>query len=386
MYVSYFNYRDNLAESSRERSAHIINWWRIYAHDPRWVPPYFPLLKRELEPRFNPHLARLQPVYLYATAIQRRGITREWEPGAWMRAGIDFQPFFDLPVAAGIVLRDPRRKDGTGYLALLHSINDSESLEHLLESCAEESRRMGLNRLIGPTGISPHIHLGALVDSWDRLPPFNTPYNPPYLPDLLRERLSLAGKSSLYHMIVPEQGAFHAGPAQIELVPIDPEQLEGENLPLFAAGCPAQAGIQPPDRAEAAFLLRWLKPWRLHAWLALKSGQPAGFALYGPDLASRLKQANGGRSLARRAWLKFMASRPTDRGRLYFAGVLPEHRGQGIGSLLLKQVMRSAEELGWRGLSAGPLPDDSEGAAFLSHRGAQPIQSYHLFQWELTSH
>lgn len=383
MEVSYFNYRDSLAESNRERSAFIANWWRIYADDPRWVPPYFPLLKRELEPRFNPHLARLQPIYLSATAIQRRGRTRDWEPGAWMRGGVDFQPLYDIPVAAGIILRDPRRKDSAGYLTLLHSINDGDSLEHLLESCAEESRRMGLRRLIGPTGISPHIYRGALVDYWDRLPPFNTPYNPPYLPDLLRERLNLAGKSSLYHMDVPTQSAFPAGPARVELVPINPERLEAEYLPLFAAGCPVQAGIQPPDRAEAAFLLRWLKPWPLQACLALKSGQPAGFALYGPDLASRFKQANGGKSLARRVWLKFMASRPTDRGRLYFAGVLPEQRGQGIGSLLMKQVLRSAEEMGWRGLSAGPLPEASEGAEFLFHQGAKAKQSYHLYQWDL---
>jgi GNAT superfamily N-acetyltransferase len=386
MDVSYFNYRDSLAENSRERSAFIANWWRIYADDLRWVPPYFPLLKRELEPRFNPHLARLQPIYLSVTAVQRHGRTREWEPGAWMRGGVDFQPLFNLPVAAGIVLRDPRRKDGAGYLALLNSINDGESLEHLLESCAEQSHRMGLRKLIGPTGISPHLYNGALVDCWDRLPPFNTPYNPPYLPDLLRERLSLAGISNLYHLDVSAQDVFPAGPSQVELVPIKPERLEDEYLPLFAAGCPAQAGIQPPDHEEAAFLLRWLKPLPLQAWLALKSGQPAGFALYGPDLASRFKQASGGRSLARRAWLKIMASRPTERGRLYFAGVLPEQRGQGIGNLLLKQVLCSAEELGWRGLNAGPLPEDSEGSTFLRHRGAQPIQNYHLFQWELTSY
>lgn len=386
MDVSYFNYRSSLAESRRERSAFIANWWRIYADDPRWVPPYFPLLKRELEPQFNSHLARLQPVYLSATAIQRRGRIREWEPGTWMRGGVNFQPLYDIPVAAGIVLRDPRRKDGTGYLSLLRSINDRESLEYLLEITAEESRRIGLKRLIGPTGISPHIHPGALVDCWDRLPPFNTSYNPPYLPDLLRERYSLAGTSRLYHLDVPAQGVIPAGPSQVELVPINPERLEDEYLFLFAAGCPAQAGIQPPDREEAAFLLRWLKPWPLNAWLALKSGQPAGFALYGPDLAVRFKQANGGRGLARRAWLKLVASRPIDRGRLYFAGVLPEHRGQGVGSSLLKQVLVSAEELGWSKLNAGPIPVDSECAAFLSHRGAQPIQNYHLFQWNLTSY
>jgi GNAT superfamily N-acetyltransferase len=385
MNVSYFNYRDTLAESRREKGAFVANWWRIYADDPRWVPPYFPLLKRELETRFNPHLARLQPLYLYTTAVQRRGGTRERDPGAWMQRGVDFQPFLDMSVAAGIVLRDPRRKDGTGYLVLLRSINDGESLEHLLETCAVESRRRGLRRLIGPVDISPHLNSGVLVDCWDRLPPFNTPYNPPYLPDLLRGMLNPVGKSRLYHLESQAPKAPPDRPAQAELSRIDPECLGTEYLPLFAAACPPMAGIMPPDREEAGFLIRWLKPWSPQAWLAQVNGQAAGFALFGPDLAPRFKQSKGGRSLARRAWLKLTTGRPADHGRLYFAGVLPERRGQGIGSLLLNRVLQSAEELGWQSISAGPLPENSEGAAFLSHRGAQPVQTYHLFQWELTS-
>jgi hypothetical protein len=65
MYGGFFNYQSRIAESWLDRTSFTWNWWRIYARDPNWVPPYYPLFRRELETRHNSHLARLDPIYLF---------------------------------------------------------------------------------------------------------------------------------------------------------------------------------------------------------------------------------------------------------------------------------------------------------------------------------
>ncbi|MCI0398281.1 MAG: GNAT family N-acetyltransferase [Chloroflexi bacterium] len=373
--ISYINHRVYSAVTGWERRSFARKWWSIFAGDSRWTPPYYPALQRELNPARNPHLARLQPDYLYIEAlpVEQRPVNRF--------SSVPVVSPFELALATAAILYDPRRQDETAYLSLFHCANDEESLERLLDSVAETLAGKGCRRLVGPTGFSPHLESGLLLDHWHRPPPWHTPYNPPYLPELLDRSARPGRRLRLYHLPVePGPLELAAGPA--EIVPLEPGRLATGLLPLLAEASPTGNDFPSPDEAEAAFLLRWLGPQTLSGWLALVDGQPAGFALLQPDLASRLRLARGGRNLLRRLWLPLLLRLPVRQGRALYGVVRPAWRGRGIGRQLLAHCLAAARRHGWTSLSLGSVVEESQAAAWLAQQGAEARQTYQLYQWE----
>jgi GNAT superfamily N-acetyltransferase len=237
-------------------------------------------------------------------------------------------------------------------------------------------------RLIGPTGLSPHLGTGLLQDHWDELPPLHSPYDPPYMLEAVDSAMRPLGRSRLYHLEIPPERP-PAPPALAQLSPLEPARLASDLLPLLAAACPSWADFAPPDAKEAAFLLRWLGRWPLYGWLAQVQGEPVGFVLLQPDLSPRLRRAGGGRRRLWRPWLTWVSQRPARQGRLLYGAVLPQWRGRGIGRQLLHQALITGHEGGWRTLSIGPLPTTSSACAFLERQGARSRQSYLLYQRDL---
>jgi ribosomal protein S18 acetylase RimI-like enzyme len=78
-----------------------------------------------------------------------------------------------------------------------------------------------------------------------------------------------------------------------------------------------------------------------------------------------------------------MAQRRAAGGRLLFAAVLPQFRGQGVGRQLLRQALADARQQGWQQLTVGPLPTTAPGSAFLESFGAEARQTYLLYQRDL---
>ncbi len=342
------------------------------------MPPYYPALHQGLTPAKNSHLARMQPILTYIEAVPRRQPSNAFGPP------LATLPLLGRSVVATVLLPDPRRQDGTAYLGLLHCVNDTGTLKVLLDSLGELLRAQGCRRVIGPTGLSPHLGSGLLQDYWSDVPPLHTPYNPPYMPEVVGHVLRPLARSQLYHLDVPpESPPTAATPAK--LTPLDPSRLSSDLLPLFVTACPAwpRADFPPPDEAEAEFLLRQLGPWPLWGWLAELDDKPVGFVLLQPDLAPHLKQAGGGRRWWWRLWLAWAARRRTRQGRLLFMAVSPEQRRQGVGSQLLRQALALAREQGWQRLTSGPIPSVGPANKFLQHHGATPRQTYLLYQQDL---
>jgi GNAT superfamily N-acetyltransferase len=368
--ITYINHSSRVAQSWWERWRFVANWWRLYKKDPRWRPPYYPALRRALEPGRSPHLARTSPWLVQTEALPRRKQRSEM-----------VDPSFERVVAASVVLTDPRRTDRTAYLALLHCINDLSSLKQHLAFIAEALAARSYHRLIGPTGLSPHLGSGLQQDYWHQLPPLHTPTNPPYLPELADLTLRPLTRSQLYHLDMPPDLPPAPSRRLASLRLLDPARLAGDCLPLLAAACPAtRADLVPPDAAEAEFLLDWLGRWTLLGWLAEVAGQPVGFVLLQPDLAPRLHRAGGGRSLLGRLWLAWAAGRLARQGRILLAGVVPEWRGRGIGQQLLHQARVTAHQQGWQSLTVGPLPATGPAPKFLKQQGAEPRQTYLLYE------
>jgi len=369
----YFNHRNQIIRDWWGRWSFVWQWWHLYGGDPKLAPPYYPTLRRELEPTRNSHLARLSPLFIKTEALPRRRSPSPYglDSAAW-----------DQPVAMSVFLADPRRQDRTAYWGLLRCRNDAESFKRHLDFIMEILGSQGYARLIGPMGLSPHLQAGLLQDSWDVIPPLHTPYAPPYLPEVVESAMRPLARSQLYHLdILP--GLPPAPPARAKLTPVDPQRLATDLLPLLAAAATTRPDFPLPDPDEAAFLLRWLGQWPVIGWLAEIDEKPVGFTLLQADLSPRLRQAKGGRNPLWRVWLAWANRRPTQHGRVLFGTVLPPWQGQGIGRQLLYQAQQTAHQHGWRSLIFGPLPMTAPTVKFIKSYGAIARQTYLLYQKEL---
>ncbi len=401
--MPYFNYTlhaTHAADASYwERRAFVNAWWAIGRDDERWTPPRYGTFRRELAPRRNDHLARLEAMLLYVEALYRTGLRRSRTD----QQEIPLTSILEKPLAAAVALFDPRRDDATAYLAELKLADDAEAFERLYDRLEEALSDAGIQRLIGPVGLSPYLDRGLLVDSWDAWPPQHTPTNPPYLPELLERRARVRQVGRLYHVMVGEEAARMAASrgglsvnGAVAVRPFEVARLAGELLPLLVAAVDDGCGFAPPDAAEAAYLLRAAGP-AAFGGLAEVDGAPVGFVLLAPDMAGRLRAARGGRPLWGRAALALGDRRPVGAGRLLFGGVLPAWRGRGVGSALWGWALASARSRGWQSLSVGPIwsprrssrvpttDPEPAAAAFLTARGAvagqTAGQTYHVLEW-----
>ncbi|MBP6016649.1 MAG: GNAT family N-acetyltransferase [Candidatus Promineofilum sp.] len=386
--MPYFNYSIHVAEAGAasywERRAFLNAWWSLYEDDSRWTPPEFARLRRELDPRRDEHLARLEATLIHIDALHRTGVRRSRTD----QQEIPLVSVIERPLAAALTIVDPRRKGQTAYLALPHLGRDKEAFDHLYDHLVESLSARGYHRLITPVGLSPHLGAGWQIDGWDEWPALHTPSNPPYVPELVETRLKPFQNGRLYRVAVPSKPVDNfAGPATIR--PFDPRRLAGDLLPLLAAATEnVTAGFALPDAAEAAFLLRSLGPESLAGYLAEVDGRPAGFALLGPDAARRARATRGGRSLWRRgayaAASRLGGQGQDNNGRVFFAAVLPEWRRRSIGHQLWLQTLAAAHEHGWNALTIGPIwrPSGAPLAAmtFLEQRAAVPRQTYRLYE------
>jgi len=365
--ATYFNFQETEAGDRWQRRTFLKIWWRFYVGDRQWTPPHYPTLRRALTTPYDPFLQQRDPHLLYLEALPRSvGKERPGHPfttSAWER-----------PVAATVTLR---AADGAVHLALPRCANDRATLRQLLETAVGSS---GGHTLLGPTHLSPYLGAGALDSHWNLRPPQHTPYNPPYFCDLLRSVMQPITRSRLYHLDVPSARPPATGPAS--LVPLEPDRLTGDLLPLLGAACATWRDFPPPGAAEARFLLLWLEQWALQGWLALIDGQPVGFVLLQADRAPAMQRTGGGKALWRRLWLQWATSREASAGRLLFGAVLPNWGRHGVGGQLLAAALATAANAGWQKVTVGPIPDGAPAATFLEKYGAFPQQTYQLYRWQ----
>lgn len=309
-------------------------WRRIYARDTSFRPPPAGLLRHTLE-TLNPHA-------LWLEALSR--------DAALPSSGLD------LPVATAAVRPDPQNP-GSGYLSLLHFVNDRLTLTTLMEMLAEELYPHGIRKLLGPTHVFPFIGGGSLSSHWHLPVPCDTPYQPPYASEHLRALLRPVETLRLFHFETT------LGPTSVPgvmLRRLEPHRLATDLLPLL------QNVVLPyaVTEMEAKAMLRWLEPY-----------QPAGFwAAYpsDPEIAVGFVLLYGERS---------SLIRPNARrtGRLW-GGVREEAKRQGIGIALLEAGLSGARERGWGSLSIGPISEGGSAAAFLKSEGGIPVQHYTLYR------
>ncbi len=322
--------------------------FELYRGDPNWVPPLLSQRRHLLEAKHNPFFEH-SDVVLWLARRQGRVV-------GTISSHVDH-------------LHNKVHEEKIGMFGFFETVNDYAVAEALLSTAKDWARQQGMAALRGPLSFSQNDECGLLVDGFDGAPMVMMPYNPRYYIEFL-ERFGLTKAMNLYAYF-GDLAQFGGDPANLpeKLVRVTDkvkaragitlrfldmklfdEELE-EAKKVYNKAWQKNWGFVPMTDAEfdklAADLKQVLDP-RL-AVLAEIGGEPVGVVVAVPDANQVLKYLDG--RLFPIGWIKALwYSRKVNLARLMILGVVEEHRGRGIESLLIFETFKAAIQSGYQGM------------------------------------
>jgi hypothetical protein len=140
--------------------------WRLYEHDPYWVPPLLPLQRNFLDPARGPFFEIGEAQYFLAYWRGR--------PAGRISAHLNraYDQYHDTI---------------TGFFGFFECIPEPMVANALFEAAAHWLRRHGKQRLVGPLNFSVYDEMGLLVEGFDSMPAIFQTHNPPYYQEILAD-------------------------------------------------------------------------------------------------------------------------------------------------------------------------------------------------------
>jgi GNAT superfamily N-acetyltransferase len=348
--------------------------WRIYRHDPNWVPPLILDQLQFFMPGKNPYFS-------HSTA-QLFMAFRGDEPVGRISAHENNQHI-------------QAHKDGAGFFGFFECINDHAVANALFGVASTWLGERGLKTMRGPVSFSVNHEAGLLLDAFDEPPLIRMTYNPPYYADLL-EGYGLQKIQDLYAYVMLESEEI-------------PERLRGisdlvlEDPKLVVRTVAVRDFKNEMERIKKIYAEAWSENWgavpltdeefdrivgelrliydRDLFFIAEYDGEPAGMSLVLPDMNQALKKA-GGRlfplGLLKMLWYK----RKINAWRMPILGVRQEHRLRGIEVVFVCRTYDVAKknrnyrkgELSW------VLESNTAANALLKRLGARRSKTYRIYE------
>ncbi len=363
-----------------ERDVFIKFPWRIYAHDPVWVPPLI-IERRGFLDR------KKHPFYQHGDAalfLARRG----GEIVGRIMASDD--PNYNA-----------LHQSNVGCFGLFESIDDDAVARALFEAAAGWLRARGRNEIIGPIDYSTNYVCALLVDGFEHPPTILTAHNPPYYERLLQSwGLTKAIDFYAWWFSNPDRACQRLRRlarsikdrqrATIRPVNLSHLGAESERLRrIYNEAWQHNWGFVPFTPAEFEYMAHELKPIIIPdlTLLAEVNGEPAGFILCVPDINAALRHANGRLTtfglpigLAKLLYHK----RRLRRMRLVALGIIPQYRRSGIAEMLvLRMIETGMLERGYFGECSMTLENNHMINRFLEAIGADRYKTYRVFSRSL---
>jgi GNAT superfamily N-acetyltransferase len=332
--------------------------FELYRGDPNWAPPLLSQRRHLLEAKHNPFFDH-SDVVLWLARRQGRVV-------GTISSHVDH-------------LHNKVHEEKIGMFGFFEAVNDYAVAEALLSTARDWARQQGMVALRGPLSFSQNDECGLLVDGLDGPPMVMMPYNPRYYIEFL-ERFGLTKAMNLY--------AYFGDLAQFGG---DPNNLP-EKLVRVTDKVKARAGItlrfldmklfdEELEEAKKVYNKAWQKNWGfvpmtdaefdklgadlkqvLDPHLALIAeidGEPVGVVVAVPNVNQVLKYLNG--RLFPIGWIKALwYARKVDQARLMILGVVEEHRGRGIESLLIFETFKAAIQNGYQGMEMSWILENND--------------------------
>jgi hypothetical protein len=326
-------------EDRRCQKAFINFPFDLYKDTPQWVPP----LKIDMRKIFKPSYA----FYQYGDAVFLLALS-----GSGQILG-------RLAVANNHRYND-FHKSKTAFFYYFETVKDPDVAQALFSHGFDWAHSQGLNRVLGPKGLTVLDGFGMLIKGFQHRPAFGQAYNPPYYPDLINDLGFTKVKDILTGWIdenteVPEKIAKAAKLVEKRMgysVPLlktkaDLRKVVGEFQTLYNESLAEPAGNPPitdEDMANMVRQLLWIADPRL-VKLIYKDGKAIGWLLVYPDIGAAFQRIKG--RLFPFGWLHILLeSKRTKWVNMNGIGIIEKYQRLGATSVLYNEFHKSVMESG----------------------------------------
>ena len=363
--------------SRRERQLFLTFPWRIYRHDPLWVPPLLPDWAERIDPHKSVFFQRGQAECFIA-----------WRDGR--------------PVGTICAAEDRPANQERGsrecVFGFFNFIEDYSVMEALLAQAAGWAQAHGLDTLIGPFNLDYEDGYGVLVEGRDRPPVLMCGHTPAYyLPYIERYGFQpLRGDNLAFAVdIRADTPAFQdlAGMAErvrargrVHIRPADMTHWEDELERIYVLLNTSMRHLPDYRSWPREVVFNSLAPFRQIAdpeliLFAEIDGQTVGWFPGLPNLNEAFIHANGLRYPWNYLTLAWYMRRRSQCLTVKSILVPPEYWGAGIPILFFDEMLRRARAKGYRWIDASLTSDDNPRTPQLAARvGAKLYKRYRVFK------
>lgn len=271
---------------------------------------------------------------------------------------------------------------------------DEEAAAQLFERAFDWARRRGLNRIVGPRGLTALDGYGLLVEGFEHRQLMSmTGYNPEFYPALV-ERCGFQKEVDFVSytldrdtFVMPEavKRAGARAERELRILRFDSRRAliraARQIRDTYNAAFVNNWEYYPLSRREVDFLVDQVRPLadpRLMTFIASSEGL-VGFLLAFPDVSAALQRMHGRLTPWGVARL-LLERRRTCSVALNGAGIIPKYQGKGGNALLYLQIEHAIRESHF---DTAELPQVAETATRmrrdLTTLGARPVKTHRVY-------
>ena len=362
--------------SRTELDAFIKFPWRIYEHDPVWVPPLLierkAFLNRKTHPFYKHGEAALFLARLNGEVVGRIMASDDPRYNAFHQSNI-------------------------GCFGLFECIKDGRAAAALFAAAEEWLQTRGRTEIMGPIDYSTNYVCALLIDGFQHPPTLLTSHNPPYYAELI-EGCGFTKAKDWYAWLFTDFSRpterlrkiaeARAGKHGVTIRPVDPKKIVEESRHLqtvYDQAWQKNWGFVPFTRAESEHMAQEMKPLIIprSVLIAEIGGAPVGFAICIPDINVALRHLNGrltcfGLPIG---LIKLLYYRRKIRLVRFIAlGVVEKYRHAGIAEMLVLQMMDEVSKRKSIGELSMTLEDNVMVNRFVAALGASRYKTYRIYQ------
>ncbi len=366
------------ATTAAERAEFIRVPWRIYTHDPAWVPPLILERKEFLNPQKHPFYKHGAAALFLAR--------RDGEIVGRIMASDD--PHYNA-----------LHQSNVGCFGLFESIDDPAVAHALFNRAAAWLRARGRSEIMGPIDYSTNYTCGLLVDGFQHPPTILNSHNPPYYEQLIEsDGFTKAMDLFAWWLVDPARAVqrlrrFASALKNRQLPTIRPANLQqvGEESrrlrEIYNEAWENNWGYVPFTPEEFAYMTKELKPLVTPELVLIAeiNGEAAGFLLCVPDINQALRHVPNGRLTTFGlpiGLLKLLYhKRRVTRVRLVALGVVPKFRRSGVAEMLVLRIIEHAMlQRGYAGEASLVLENNHLMNRFMAAIGAEKYKTYRIYR------
>lgn len=353
--------------------------WKIYRHDPNWVPPLLMERKEFLDPKKNPFFHHAEVAFFMAY----RG-----EEAVGRIAAIDNK------------LHNDYHGESVGFFGLFECVNDQAVADALLNQAKEFLKGRGLAAMRGPANFSSNDEWGLLVDSFDRPPVILMTYNPAYYVPLLEKHGLKKVKDVVAHYLEAPKEVPERIRRGVELIlkrneftvrKINMKDFDNEVKrikAIYNAAWEKNWGFIPMTDAEFDFMAKQMKQIVDPDFILIAEhkGNPVAFSLTIPNLNEALIKIHDGKlfpfGLIKLLWHSRKGQ--IRSVRVVTLGITKEHRNSGIDTVFYHKCFEEGLKKGvhWAELS-WILEDNTAMNRALERLGGRIYKTYRILEMSL---